>query len=89
MILNYIFLLNAGPVFLSAVDLWRELLPLHGTKHTSRRFSVHLTNKTIIYAFKNKRLCVHYFLEDTLVVNIKGVLDVSPCMFVVISHNSF
>jgi hypothetical protein len=30
-IINF-FLLNAGPVFLSAVDLWRELLPLHGKK---------------------------------------------------------
>jgi len=56
-ILNYyFFLLNAGTVFLSAADLWCELLPLHGKKHTSRGFSVHLTNKTTIYSFKNKKL---------------------------------
>jgi hypothetical protein len=59
---NYFFLLNAGPVFLSAVDLWSELLPLHGTKRTSRKISVHSTNKITIYSFKNKRIVSLVFI---------------------------
>jgi hypothetical protein len=30
--LDFVILLYAGQVFLSAVDLWCELLPSHGTK---------------------------------------------------------
>lgn len=56
------------------------------------RFSVPLTNKTTIYSFKNKNTCIPCVLslEETLVVvNEKGVLDVSPYMCVIVSHNSF
>jgi hypothetical protein len=37
-LVSFFLLLTAGSLFLSAADLWRELLPFHGTINTNKLF---------------------------------------------------